>query len=691
MSQYLAPGVYVEEVDSGPPPIAGVGTNTAGFVGVTRRGPTEGPPTLVTSYADFLRAFGGPFDRGATWAGWQDFAPAMRGFFDNGGQRAFISRVAAAADAPATGTLRGGLVTRLTANTVAAQPTARLRDLRGISFGTTAQFVMVKDGISTTSAVLTVTGINRNTGVVTFNNPISATAVFDAAFTTVFTDLAAAALDATRHPAALGTPTAAKPNTFQLNASSPGSWGADLRIVPSVESAARSVVAAFVSGAVDDNEIRLQSTAGFYRGAWVEIDTGQHKRYLKVVAINAQVLVLDGPALAAADVAPDAGFTDTRVASCEFGLDLSYTDPVERVTVQESYSGLTLENIPGRYYVDQLAGSSLVRTTGAAPAATHPFLFPSAPDGLSISLGGGTDAVPTDLDVLGHDNGPNQKSGLLAIEDVDEVAILAAPGLTSQTVQNALIDQCELLLDRFAVLDPVHGTSNKPATLAQIEAQRNLYDTKYAALYYPRIVISDPLNATQTRVVAPSGHVLGVYSRVDQTRGVHKAPANEVVRGILDVETAVPKGVQEILNPLNINVIRDLRSMQRGLRIYGARCATSDSEWNYINVRRLFIFVEESLDQGTQWVVFEPNDERLWARVKDSVTLFLTRVWRDGALMGAKPEQAFFVNVDRSTMSDDDILNGRLVMEIGIAPVRPAEFVVIRIGQWLGGSSVQEI
>jgi phage tail sheath protein FI len=691
MSQYLAPGVYVEEVESGPPPIAGVGTNTAGFVGATRRGPIEGPPTLVTSYADFVRAFGGAFDFGSAWAGWQDLPPAMRGFFDNGGQRAFVARIAPTAAATASATLKGGLVTRLTANTVVNQPTARVRDLRGIQYGTTVQLVMVKDGISTTSGVLTVNGINRDTGQLTFTNPVSATDVFEAAYTTVFTDLAAAALDATNHPVALASPTAAKPDTLQLQASSRGTWGADVGIVPSVQSAARSVLAAFVSGALNDNQLRLQSTAGFYVNAWVEIDRGHTKRYLRVVSVAGQVLHVDGPALAAADVAPEAGFTDTRISTCEFGLAVSYVDPVEHVIVQETYGGLTLENVPGRYYVDRLAASSLVATTGPAPAATHPFLFPCAPDGLTAKLGGGSDVVPSDLDVVGYDNGPNHKSGLLAVEEVDEVAILAAPGLTSQTVQNALIDQCERLLDRFAVLDPVSGTSNTPATLTQIEAQRNLYDTKYAALYYPRIVIADPVNAGQTRVVAPSGHVLGVYSRVDERRGVHKAPANEVVQGILDVETAVSKGMQEILNPLNINVIRDLRSMQRGLRIYGARCATSDSEWNYVNVRRLFIFIEESLDQGTQWVVFEPNDQRLWARVKDSVTLFLTRVWRDGALMGAKPEQAFFVNVDRTTMSDDDILNGRLVMEIGIAPVRPAEFVVIRIGQWLGGSSVQEI
>jgi len=554
---------------------------------------------------------------------------------------------------------------------------------------------MDKEGVTLTSPILTVNEIDRDTGQVTLNGPISATDVYEAAHTIVFTDLTdATGLAADGTPSALATPTSVgRPNSFTLRATSVGSWGRDIDIVSIPESAARSVVAAFVSGANNDNRIRLNSTAGFYPDAWVEIDQGKTRRFRKVVRIDGPVLVLDGGALAAANFAPEAPTTETRISSCEFTLAISYTDPVERVTVTERFPGLTLENIPGRFYADQLAASTLVETTGAAPAQTNPFFFPSPPDGLSSKLSGGTDVVPNDLAVVGVDNGPNRKTGLLALEDVDEVAILAAPGLTSQVVQNALINQCERLMDRFAVLDPVRGAAGTPATLPQIEAQRELYDSKYGALYYPRVVIADPLGPGPTRVVPPSGHVVGVYARVDNTRGVHKAPANEVIRGILDVETVVSKGAQEILNPYprNINVIRNLRSMGRGLRIYGARCTTSETEWVYINVRRLFIYIEESLNEGTQWAVFEPNDERLWARVRESVTLFLTRVWADGALMGSVPEEAFFVRVDRTTMTEDDILNGRLVMEIGIAPVRPAEFVVIRIGQWLGGSAVQEI
>jgi phage tail sheath protein FI len=292
--------------------------------------------------------------------------------------------------------------------------------------------------------------------------------------------------------------------------------------------------------------------------------------------------------------------------------------------------------------------------------------------------------------VRGADGGPGLKTGLRALEEVDDVAILIAPGFTSAAVQGALVEQCERLKDRFGVLDPALTPAGNPPGLTEIEDQRKGFDTSYAALYYPRISMLDALTGGSV-VVPPSGHIAGIYARVDDSRGVHKAPANEVIRDTLDLEATVTRGEHDVLNPLNINVIRNFRADRRGLRVYGARCLTSDENFRYVSVRRLFIFLEESFDEGLQWVVFEPNDYRLWARVRQSVTIFLTRVWRDGALMGAKPEDAFYVRCDESTMSPDDILNGRLVLEIGVCPVRPAEFVVVRVSQWLGGFSVEEL
>jgi phage tail sheath protein FI len=184
--------------------------------------------------------------------------------------------------------------------------------------------------------------------------------------------------------------------------------------------------------------------------------------------------------------------------------------------------------------------------------------------------------------------------------------------------------------------------------------------------------------------VPPSGHMLGIFARVDNERGVHKAPANEVVRGITGLRRYFTKGEQDILNPYpqNINVVRDFRATSRGIRVWGARCITSDNDHKYVNVRRLLIFLEDSIDRGLQWVVFEPNADELWARVRRAVSNFLTTVWRNGALEGTTPEQGFFVRCDRTTMTRDDIDNGRLICVIGVAPVKPAEFVIIRIGLW---------
>ena len=186
----------------------------------------------------------------------------------------------------------------------------------------------------------------------------------------------------------------------------------------------------------------------------------------------------------------------------------------------------------------------------------------------------------------------------------------------------------------------------------------------------------------------PGGHIAGIYARSDTERGVHKAPANEIVKGANDLKFILTKGEQAILNPRGINVIRSFKG--RGILVWGARTCLIDPLWKYINVRRLFIYIEKSIEKGTQWVVFEPNNERLWSRVIATITQFLTGVWRDGALMGTKPEEAFFVKCDRSTMTQDDIDNGRLICIIGIAPTKPAEFVIFRIAQWAGGSASKE-
>jgi phage tail sheath protein FI len=313
---------------------------------------------------------------------------------------------------------------------------------------------------------------------------------------------------------------------------------------------------------------------------------------------------------------------------------------------------------------------------GAGFSSSNLANFPTTVTGGPAAFGNGDDqlAALRVEDFVGEDRGSGNRTGIASLEDQDEISICMVPGVWSRTVQSALITHCESLKDRFAVLDPPDGLD-----VEGIRAFRAPLSTKYAALYHPWLVVRNPANGRNVNV-APSAHMAGIYADTDVQRGVHKAPANVVIRGIVEIAQSVTKREQDMLNPLGINVLRAFPNL--GSRVWGARTLSLDQSWKYVNVRRLFLFVEESIDEGTQWVVFEPNDEPLWARVRQSVASFLTTVWRSGALQGATPDEAFFVTCDRTTMTQDDIDNGRLICIVGIAPVKPAEFVIFRIQQF---------
>lgn len=263
---------------------------------------------------------------------------------------------------------------------------------------------------------------------------------------------------------------------------------------------------------------------------------------------------------------------------------------------------------------------------------------------------------------------------------IDEIAIVAVPGTLDVNIQGAVLDHCENAGDRFAILDGQRSSGSTPADI-----QGSVRDSDYAALYFPWIDVYDP--ATKDNIyVPPSGHLAGIYSRVDTQRGVHKAPANEVIRGAVGVESRLSKADQDGLNPDGINVIR---AFNGNITVWGARTLGGDAntEWKYINVRRLFLFLRESIDEGTQWVVFEPNTPDLWAKITRNVTAFLTVVWRDGALFGSTPQEAFFVKCDAETNPPEVRDLGQVITEIGVAVVKPAEFVIFRISQWAGPGS----
>lgn len=279
---------------------------------------------------------------------------------------------------------------------------------------------------------------------------------------------------------------------------------------------------------------------------------------------------------------------------------------------------------------------------------------------------------------------PEDRKGLAGLMVNRDISLLAAPDeVVVAGLREEVIQLCESTKDRFAVTSVDPGVSD-------FTTLRPPRDTTYAAFYYPWVRVLAAHTPEGHRLIPSTGHVTGIYARVDIERGVHKAPANEVVRGILTrdlignkkpLEFTLGKREQDILNPKGVNVIRDFRPDGRDIRVFGARTMSSDSMWKYINVRRLFIFIEQSIDRGTQWAVFEPNYEVTWSAIRTAISAFLRTVWLNGALMGTTQDEAFFVKCDRTTMTQDDIDNGRLICLIGIAPVKPAEFVIFRISQ----------
>jgi phage tail sheath protein FI len=276
------------------------------------------------------------------------------------------------------------------------------------------------------------------------------------------------------------------------------------------------------------------------------------------------------------------------------------------------------------------------------------------------------------------------KTGLQALEDVEEISIVAVPGATfgylgeykdeADRIIAHVIAHAERMRYRIAVLDSGDGLDT-----SEVRAMRAKVESDSAALYYPWIRIRDPITTTDIDL-PPSGFIAGIYSRNDIEKGVSKSPANQVVHSAIGLESLLGDAQQDALNAEGIDCLRTF--IGRGVLVWGARTTSSDSEWKYVSVRRYLAYLEQSIDRGTQWTVFEPNGEVLWAAVRRSIEGLLLNEWRAGALMGNKPEMAFFVRCDRSTMTQNDLDNGRLICLIGVAPVRPAEFVIVRIGQW---------
>lgn len=367
-------------------------------------------------------------------------------------------------------------------------------------------------------------------------------------------------------------------------------------------------------------------------------------------------------------------------------------DLLESATKVEILDNLSVIETSANYYLNRINGISNLIEVEESTSVN----LPSNTTGVFMKvLAGGDDgsASLTRNDMRG-DSGAlsGERTGLFAFSYVDEISILCAPDLYSpifipnerEALVDDLLTHCETLRDRFAIIDVPSGSAD---VLTLSVSAFPLRPSKYGAVYYPWIKVINHLTK-QEKLVPPGGHIAGIYARSDRENGVHKAPAGEEIHGATALEFQITDGEQGILNPKSINCIRFFPS--KGKMVWGARTMTLDPLWKYVNVRRLLIFLEESIEEGMKWVAFESNDERLWARVRKTVTQFLVGVWERGALMGATPEEAFYVKCDRTTMTQEDIDKGKIVVVIGVAPVKPAEFVIMSIAQTSGGPEDNE-
>lgn len=604
MPEYLAPGVYVEEVSFRSKSIEGVGTSTCAFVGPTRKGPAGGTPELLTSFADFERLYGGledlAFSGDADEAHNRNYvAHAAQAFFNNGGGRLYVSRALASDAVAATAAGTPVLAPAQNAATPRAWFEARFAGTHFNGATVTVQQVITPIGRKGIESAPdgTVVRIHRKDA--------------DASYLSRWAKAAGAWAQMAEPAAPAPVPPAPAP-------------------LPSL---------AALPGDFDP-----ASFSAFALSFDVTVTTASGER-----------MVYEGATLGSA---------------------------------QPQYLGHLLSPDPKRR-ADRLAQPIAFRTSGGIAATELLAAFgggQASAEGvepsMSWTLVNGSDGSAPD--------GTEYRDALDLLIALEDVSIVAAPGYSAfADVSNGSVYrsiQQELLIHvedprryRMAVLD-----APPDVTPTEMRDLRGLVDSTRGALYYPWVVVANPLaspSSTQPAEVQlpPSGFVCGIYARNDILRGVFKAPANEVVRGALRFQPNVNFGQQELLNPIGVNCLRLLSG--RGLRVWGARTISSDPEWKYVNVRRYFNYLGASIDRGTQWAVFEPNGEMLWANVRGTIGDFLFNEWRNGALLGTKPEEAFFVRCDRTTMTQNDLDNGRLICLIGVAVVKPAEFVIFRIGQ----------
>jgi phage tail sheath protein FI len=625
MPEYLSPGVYIEEVSFRARSIEALSTTTTGFIGPTRYGPLDLPPDVITSLGEFERTYG---DRQQLQFGTSSnhnyMWHAARAFFENGGTRLYVSRVFLAnpsdkANGFASSTLSGGGARMLVQSRFPG-------DAGNLQVRITLQLGENILGQDTIGGPPRARGLLEHDIVAITQHGSPLSSPLDVVFASAFIDTGSGL--PSWHFKPLAGAKDLKLSDMHPNAD------------PLFSDRIQVITATITVFPSDENLSTL-----VYSG--LALDRNHQ--------LNGQSDSIE------------AHFSDKPDS-----LALARTVPIV-ITMKDADDGLAV----------------LSALFGSSAALQHNLLTLNTSDAdrsINIKLEGGNDGERPGANEYEGKAEPDTttKTGLKAFEDIDDISIVAAPGSTfgyqgayrddAATIFSLLITHAEQMRYRIAVLDSGDGQS-----IADVRILRARMDSTYAALYYPWVTILDPVTRKEISL-PPSGFVAGIYARNDINRAVYKAPANEVVNLALTFETVLNKAQQDVLNPLGINCFRSFED--RGLRLWGARTISSDPEWKYVNLRRYFAYLEHSIDKGTQWAVFEPNGELLWAGVRREISDFLLNEWQTGALLGDKPELAYFVRCDRSTMTQNDIDNGRLVCLVGVAALRPAEFVIFRIGQW---------
>lgn len=737
MSEYLAPGVFIEEVSFRAKSIEGVGTSVCGMVGPTRFGPVRGIPEVVTSYGEYEKIFGDPKNLSFAVDGSSEpiakpnyMALAARAFFENGGKQLYVSRIVAGGNDT---NKYGGGGTAAVASAVSTSGVARFEArypgaggnldlvvlwqdqenlIRSRNYFTFASLpenaegvITIKSAIAKASFAGTVTHANDEFPLKELTALVKVTADGVTFLTGSKTEVVNADEDTktTVNASVLGTGLTkvaldAIAFEFKQTSASQPSGGKIIGGTPAelvLNSTSNSLVRFIAADIGTRNILR-----GTINAAGTELTTKLVDAGPDVVIPLAVFAAFPGAIKTltlqrnfsiqtirrkstASDPTGTAGVGEPTFITPILSLDANKDNFIGKMLAREPESKLDALTIP---IVCTVTGSpaasalltDLYRLFTVNSAVLNPTTALNDPRYVITLTGGNDGKMPMAIDYAGEmdTQGP---TGFSALENVEDVSIVATPAAVIEksrhhSIAVELEKHCVKMRYRFGLID-----AHVDMALSDLQTFRSNFDNSRLALYAPWVVVSDPTGEKETINVPASGFMAGIYARTDVDRGVHKAPANTPVFGALRFTQNINKFQQELLNPNGINCLRSFSG--RGHQVWGGRTMSSDPEWKYVNVRRYFLYLERSIDKGTQWAVFEPNGERLWANMVATVESFLFNEWKNGRLLGSKPTDAYFVRCDRTTMSQNDLDNGRLVCEVGVAPLTPAEFVIFRIGQ----------